>query len=69
VRLHVDLSVDDVRIEAIGSKARVDLGCSHWINPPAERILTRVVLGLVLAVGYNSSQIDAPNAASIAFWR
>ena len=58
-RLHIGSGADGKLIEAMGSKARVDLGCSRCINPPAQGVLQRVVLGLILEPGSDPNHVDA----------
>jgi hypothetical protein len=59
-RLQVNLSVDGPLIEPVGSKPRVDLGRSDWINSPAQSVLRRVVLGFVAEFRSDTDHVDAP---------
>jgi len=38
-RLNIDVDVDGLLVEPVGSKPSVDFGRSDWIKPPAQSIL------------------------------
>lgn len=57
-RPDVDVRVDGMLIETVRRQTRLDFGRGNRIEPPTQRILTCVVLGLVLELRRNPGHVD-----------